>query len=533
MTKPSSIAETLKTDLPAAVVVFFVAIPLCLGIALASGAPLISGLIAGMVGGIVVGCLSGSSLGVSGPAAGLAVIVLTAIQELGGFDVFLASVVLAGLIQLVLGFLKAGIVAYYFPSSVIRGMLAGIGVVIFLKQIPHALGYDRDPEGDFAFRQMDGETTLSALSSVVERISPGPLLIAALALVVLVLWETRWVKERRLLSLVPGPLIVVVCGALLSVVFRSSEGFALSADQLVGVPIISGLDGIAGVLTFPDFSALTKSDVYTTAVVLAVVASLETLLCVEATDKLDPLKRVTPTNRELKAQGAGNVVSGLFGGLPVTQVIVRSSANIQAGGRTKVSAVVHGLLLTVSVFVLPTLLNLIPLAALAAVLLVVGYKLAKPSLFAKMFREGLGQFIPFAVTVGGIVFIDLLIGLALGLGAALVNLLLESYRLPFHMDSKMADAKFFRITLAEHVTFLNKASIVSTLSEIPDGSTIEIDASNSTFVHADVVEIIDDFVAGAEARELKVHVEGLDHHQKGQPSSGMRVSTRPVASTGD
>lgn len=533
MSRRPSIAATLKADLPASVVVFFVAIPLCLGIALASGAPLISGLIAGMVGGVVVGTLSGSPLGVSGPAAGLAVIVLTAIQQLGAFDIFLAAVVLAGVIQLILGFIKAGIVAYYFPSSVIRGMLAGIGVVIFLKQIPHAFGYDQDPEGDFAFRQLDGETTFSTLVSMLERISPGPLIIATLALVVLILWETRWIKGRKILSLVPGPLIVVLSGALLGVLFRSSESFALSSDQLVGVPIVDGVDGIVGMLTFPDFTALTNSTVYTTAVILAVVASLETLLCVEATDKLDPQKRVTPTNRELKAQGVGNVVSGLLGGLPLTQVIVRSSANIQAGGRTKLSAVIHGFLLMISVFALPTVLNLIPLAALAAVLLVVGYKLAKPSLFAKMFREGPSQSIPFIVTVGGIVFIDLLIGLALGLAAAVLGLLFENYRLPFRMNSQSGDAKHFRITLAQHVTFLNKANIVSALTAIPDGSTVEIDASESTFVHADVVEIVDDFVAGAEARDIEVHVEGLDHQQKGHPSSGIDVSARPLTDPGD
>lgn len=525
MKSPSGFAGTLQSDLPASLVVFLVALPLCLGIALASGAPLISGLIAGIVGGIVVGTLSGSPLGVSGPAAGLAVIVLTAIQDLGAFNIFLVAVILAGLIQIVLGFVRAGTVAYYFPSSVISGMLAGIGIIIFLKQIPHAFGYDRDPVGELSFRQPDGETTFSELLVVLDSISPGPLIIASVSLAILLLWESRWFKRHKLFAVIPGPLVAVVTGALLNLFFRSKLGFALSPEQVVSIPEADSLSGLVGFLTFPDFSALTRIDVYKTAVVLAIVASLETLLCVEATDKLDALKRVTPTNRELKAQGVGNMISGLLGGLPITQVIVRSSANIQSGGRSKASAVIHGLLLAVSVIALPTIMNLIPLATLAAVLLVVGFKLAKPSVFKKMLGQGRGQFIPFIVTVCAIVVTDLLVGIGLGMVVAVLVILFENFRLPFEISNVPQErGERVKITLAQQVTFLNKASVLKTLDSIPEDSSVEIDASKSAFVHPDVVELIDDFVIGAEAKNIEVVVNGLDRRKQVKAPIGMQVS---------
>jgi MFS superfamily sulfate permease-like transporter len=525
---PTRFSGTLQSDLPASLVVFLVALPLCLGIALASGAPLISGLIAGVVGGIVVGSLSGSPLGVSGPAAGLAVIVLTAIQDLGAFDIFLVAVILAGLIQIFLGFIRAGTVAYYFPSSVISGMLAGIGIIIFLKQIPHAFGYDRDPVGELSFRQPDGETTFSELLLVLDSISPGALIIASVSLAILLLWESGWFKRHKLFRLIPGPLVAVVTGVLLNLLFRSKLGFALTPQQVVSIPQADSLSGLLGFLTFPDFSALTRINVYKTAIVLAIVASLETLLCVEATDKLDPRKRVTPTNRELKAQGVGNVVSGFLGGLPVTQVIVRSSANIQSGGRSKASAVIHGLLLVVSVIALPAIMNLIPLATLAAILLVVGFKLAKPSVFRKMFRQGPDQFVPFMVTVCAIVFTDLLIGISLGMVVAVLVILFENFRLPFEISNIPQErGERVYIALAQQVTFLNKASVLKTLDSIPDDSSIEIDASESVFVHPDVVELIDNFVVGAEAKNIDVVVHGLDHRPHVQRPTGMKVAVTP------
>ena len=345
MRQTSSFVDTLKADLPASVVVFLVATPLCLGIALASGAPLFSGIIAG----IVVGALSGSALGVSGPAAGLAVIVLTSITALGSFRTFLLSVVLAGVIQLALGFARAGVIGYYFPSSVIKGMLTGIGLTIILKQLPHAVGYDATPEGSLAFAQSGGENSLSALGHMLSFIQPGALLVAVASLAVLILWERPFVKRVKASLWIQGPLVAVGLGVLLNEVFQAAvPSLAIDLSHLVSIPVATSVTGFLGQFTFPDFSQLTNVAVYTTALTIAVVASLETLLCVEATDKLDPLKRVTPTDRELKAQGLGNVISGLIGGLPITQVIVRSSANIQSGARTKASAILHGVLLLVA-----------------------------------------------------------------------------------------------------------------------------------------------------------------------------------------
>lgn len=515
---PSSF-ETLRQDLPAAVVVFLVALPLCLGIALASGAPLIAGVIAGVVGGVVVGALSGSHTGVSGPAAGLAVIVFTAISDLGSYELFLVSVVLAGVLQVVLGFLRAGVIGYYFPSSVIKGMLAGIGVLIVAKQIPHALGYDKEPEGSMEFAHPGGENTLVTLQEALHRISVGPFVIALVSLAILVAWESPRIKANRYLSMVPGPLLAVVAGVGLGVAFGDQGTFAVSYSHLVSLPVVASVAGLADFFTFPAFGeGLTMPAVWRTAVVLAVVASLETLLCVEATDRLDPLKRVTPTNRELKAQGVGNMISGLVGGLPVTQVIVRSSANIQAGGQTRVSAIVHGLLLLVGALALPALMNLIPLASLAAILLVVGYKLAKPSLFKKAYDEGWAQFVPFVATVAGIVFTDLLIGIAIGLCVSVVALLIDDHSHAFELEHG-PDGRV-RLVLAQQVTFLNKASILQALSAIPDGSVVEIDGSASLFVHGDVLEIVDDFVVSAPARNLDVRVLGLDPVPSLRPAHG-------------
>jgi MFS superfamily sulfate permease-like transporter len=403
--------NNLKHDLPASIIVFLVAVPLCLGIALASGAPLFSGIIAGIVGGIVVGSLSGSPLGVSGPAAGLAVIVLAAIEDLGAFESFLLAVVVAGAIQLLLGFLRAGIIGYYFPSSVIKGMLTGIGLIIILKQIPHAFGYDADPEGSLAFQQPDGHNTFSELYYMLDFISPGALVVTSLSLLILILWEQPFMKRIRLFQLVQGPLVVVALGVLLNMFFQNFPTFTISKEHLVQLPTFSNFTGFIGNFTFPDFSQFGNPQIYTVAITMAVVASLETLLSVEAIDKLDPYKRVTPTNRELKAQGIGNMLSGLIGGLPVTQVIVRSSANIQSGGRTKTSAIAHGILMLSCVVAIPHVLNMIPLASLAAILFLVGYKLAKPKLFIDMYQKGWIQFVPFLVTVLGIMFTDLLYGI--------------------------------------------------------------------------------------------------------------------------
>ena len=507
--------KNFNRDIPASIVVFLVALPLCLGIALASGAPLFSGLIAGIVGGIVIASLSGSSLGVSGPAAGLAVIVLTAIQDLGSFEIFLVAVVLAGVIQLVLGFVGGGIIAYYFPSSVITGMLAGIGIVIAIKQIPHAFGYDQDYEGDLSFQQADGENTFSELINMLDFISPGALIITVVALAILLLWETSFMKQQRIFQLIPGPLVAVITGVFLEILFSSTPSLMLRADQLVNVPVADNINSFFGNFNFPDFAALANPQIYVTAVVIAVVASLETLLCVEATDKLDPYKRVTPTNRELKAQGVGNIISGLIGGLPTTQVIVRSSTNIQSGGRTKASAIIHGFLLIATVILIPHILNMIPLATLAAILLVVGYKLAKPSLFKKMYKAGKENFIPFIATIIGIVFTDLLVGLAIGLAISIIFILYNNFQIPYLMrDEDIKDKKKIKIVLAQEVTFLNKASILQTLDKIPDNSVVEIDATNTLYMHEDVLEIIENFKVNAKERGIHLTLTNLYRHQE-------------------
>jgi MFS superfamily sulfate permease-like transporter len=481
---------------------------LCLGIALASGAPLFSGIIAGIVGGIVVGAVSGSQLGVSGPAAGLAVIVLAAIQDLGAFDIFLMAVVLAGIMQMLLGVLRAGIIGYYFPSAVIKGMLAAIGIIIFLKQIPHAFGYDKDYEGDMNFFQADGQNTFSELLNMVDYISPGATIVAIVSLLILILWEQQFMKKMRFFQLVQGPLVAVGVGIGLNLAFAGSM-FEIHNEHTVNLPVTDGLSGFLGQFSLPDVSAIGSYEVWIVAATIAIVASLETLLCVEATDKLDPQKRVTPTNRELVAQGIGNTLSGLIGGLPVTQVIVRSSANIQSGGKTKVSAVFHGLLLLFSAMAIPTVLNMIPLASLAAILLVVGYKLAKPVLFRDMYQAGRVQFIPFMVTVLGIVFTDLLVGICLGMAVGVFHILYENLRTSYFVTQR-EEGELVVIELSEHVTFLNKGAVLQLLEEIEPGHDVKIDATRSVFVHPDVVEIIENFAMSEKHKSDRIEIIGLD-----------------------
>lgn len=506
--------QNIRHDIPASIVVFFVAMPLCLGIALASGAPLFAGIIAGIVGGIVVGMASGSPLGVSGPAAGLAVIVFAAINTLG-WEAFLLAVIIAGFLQVVMGYLRMGIIAYYFPTSVIKGMLTGIGVIIILKQIPHALGYDADYEGDLSFQTAGEGNTFSNLLTAFEALTPGALLISAISLFILILWDAVLIKKHKIFGLIQGPVVVVICGILLNQLFR--EGvlpFSLSQDQLVSIPVASTLGDFFGQFSLPDFSHLTNINVYFTAVVLALIASLETLLCVEATDKLDPLKRITPTNRELKAQGLGNIMSGFIGGLPITQVIVRSSTNITFGGRTKVSTILHGFFLLLSALAIPHIINMIPLASLACILFVVGYKLAKPALFKAMYRLGWYQFIPFIVTVIGIVFTDLLKGIAIGMAVSIFYILRSHYKnaYDFH-KSKVNERDTYKIMLAEEVSFLNKGSVLKTINQIPPGSDVVIDGSKSKVIDHDVIEIIRDFTVNAASTDIKVqvlNVPGLD-----------------------
>ncbi|MDX2360361.1 MAG: SulP family inorganic anion transporter [Crocinitomicaceae bacterium] len=541
----------LGKDIPAGLVVFLVALPLCLGIALASGAPLFAGVIAGIVGGLVVGSISGSPLGVSGPAAGLAVIVADSIKELGtnaqgdfdmmiGFQAFLVAGIIAGVIQLILGVIRAGIIGYYFPSSIIKGMLAGIGITLILKQIPHALGWDKNPEGEWAFYQSDGHNTFSEIGYAFQNSTTGAVIIAVVALIILILFQQKFIKKNKVLNLIPGPLLVVLAGILLNEVFKlyfsdlalMNENQAVNEtilynNHLVNIKSANANLPYYGLFTFPDWSVLSNPRIYMIGMTMAIVASLETLLCVEATDKLDPQRRVTPTNRELFAQGTGNIVSSLIGGLPVTQVIVRSSANINSGGKTKMSAIVHGIFLATFVLALPWLLNKIPLSCLAAILLVVGYKLTNIGLFREMYRDGWGQFVPFVITILGIVFTDLLIGISLGMVVAIFIILRNNFKIPYKMERENLEGKDkIRIVLSEDVTFLNKASVLKSLTQIPDNSSVEIDARNNHFIHHDVIEIIEDFKINAKSRNIQVVVIELYKNTSDEPIQHYSVTDK-------
>ncbi|MGJ5641660.1 SulP family inorganic anion transporter [Formosa sp. S-31] len=498
--------KTIKKDLPASIVVFFVALPLCLGIALASGAPLFSGVIAGIIGGIVVGALSGSKIGVSGPAAGLAAIVLTAIGTLGGYQNFLVAVVLGGVIQLALGFLKAGVIGYYFPSSVIKGMLTGIGIIIILKQIPHFFGYDAEPEGADSFLEVSGENSFSSIFHIFDHITMGSMVIGFVGLAIILLWDNVLAKKAKIFTLIQGPLVAVVLGILFFILTQSNSVLGISQSHLVSVPIPDDVDSFLGQFTFPNFGAITNPEIWITAFTIALVASLETLLCVEATDKIDPNKNVTPTNRELLAQGTGNILSGLVGGLPITQVIVRSSANIQSGAISKMSAIIHGILLLISVVLIPRLLNMIPLSVLAAILLVVGYKLAKPKLFKEMYKMGWKQWLPFIVTVLGIVFTDLLKGISLGLLVGIVVILLKSYQNShfLHIEDKSNGKHQIKMTLAEEVTFFNKGAILKELDSLPRDTYLELNLINTRYLDHDIIEILEDFAVKAKERHIDV-----------------------------
>lgn len=487
----------LKSDLPAGIVVFLVALPLCLGIALASGAPFFSGMIAGIIGGIVIGVMSNSHLSVSGPAAGLAAVVLASITKLGTFETFLLAVFIAGAFQFLLGFLKAGAIANYFPSSVIKGMLTAIGIIIILKQIPHAFGYDKDAEGDFSFLQMDGENTFSGLFNSISKIDMGATIICLISLAILIIWERPFFKKK--LRLLPGGLVAVIVAVVLNEqLFKSGSSLAVSntdkVNHLVNVPVANSFNDFLGFFTLPDFSQLGNVQVYIVALTIAAVASIETLLCVEAVDKLDPEKRTTSPNRELVAQGIGNMASGLIGGIPITSVIVRSSANVNAQDKSKMSTIVHGLLLLICVTLIPSILNKIPLAALAAILLMTGYKLCNPALFKKMFNLGKYQWVPFVITVVAIVFTDLLTGVGIGLGVSTLALLYGNYKNSyfFHKE-KHKEGEAILIHLSEEVSFLNKASIKLTFEHLPENATVIIDAYDSQYIDHDVLELIRDF----------------------------------------
>lgn len=503
MTKKTNLFGSLKSDLPSGLVVFLVALPLCLGIALASGAPPLSGVIAGILGGIVIGSLSKSHISVSGPAAGLSSIVLAAITSFGSFEVFLLAVLLAGAFQLLLGFLKAGSISNYFPSNVIEGMLAGIGVIIILTQLEHAVGYDKNFEGDEQIFKLDGSNPFSDLPDIIARFEMGAVIITLISLAILISWDK--IPALKKLKMVPGALVAVAVGILLNEYFiGSGSDLQLEKSHLVDLPAITSFADFANIIVTPDFSAITNPQVWLTAAIITVVASIETLLCIDASDRMDVQKRYTDTNNELRAQGIANMISGCIGGLPMTSVVVRSSANANAGAKTKMSTIVHGTLLLICVLAIPGLLNKIPLATLAAVLLLVGYKLASPSKLKHFWKKGKYQFIPFIATLVAVVGLGLLYGVALGMAISVFFILRGNLKRAYNFrKEEYAEGDIIHIDLAQEVSFLNKAAIKSTLNEIPENSKVVIDASDTVYIAHDVLDLIEEF------RDIKAKEENI------------------------
>jgi MFS superfamily sulfate permease-like transporter len=506
MTKKTNLFANLKADFPSGLVVFLVALPLCLGIALASGAPPLSGIISGIIGGIVVGWLSKSHVSVSGPAAGLTAIVLTAITALGSFETFLLAVFLAGLFQLILGFLKAGSISNYFPSNVIEGMLAGIGVIIILKQLPHAVGFDADFEGDESFLQAGGGNTFSSILGALDYFHLGAIIITAISITILLLWDK--VPFLKRLKLVPGALVAVIVSIVLNEIFiASGSNLQIAANHLVNLPVPQSLEEFKAIIITPNFASIANPQVWITAMTITIVASIETLLCIEASDRMDTQKRYTSTNMELKAQGVGNMVSALLGGLPMTSVVVRSSANANAGAKTKMSAIIHGILLLLCVLSIPFILNKIPLATLSAVLILVGYKLAKPATVLHFWHKGKYQFIPFIATLLAVVFTDLLKGVALGMIISIIFVLRGNLKRAYNFrKDEYAEGDVIHIDLAQEVSFLNKAAIKYTLNEIPANSKVVIDASDTVYIAHDVLDLIQEFTE-FKAKEMNIKVK--------------------------
>lgn len=499
--------SNIKYDFPASIIVALIAMPLCLGVALAAGAPLFSGIIGGIVGGVVVTLISKSSLGVSGPAAGLTAIVASALITLGSFEALLLAVFIAGIIQVILGLLNAGVIADYFPSSVIKGMLAGIGLIIIIKQIPFALGMETNLDEIWNSYNYGSHNGTDLLSHLHQHLNLGACIITAISIAILVAWDSKFMSKFSFTKLIKAPLVVVALGIAFQALFSNKGALQLDTTHLVNLPIPHSAKEFFGQFTTPDFSFWTNKDIYSIAFVLAIVASLESLLSAEATDQLDPQKRVTPTSRELIAQGVGNMVAGLIGGFPITQVVVRSSANIQSGGRTRASAFFHGIILLLCAVFIPHILNLIPLSSLAAILIVVGAKLAKPALFKAMYKVGKWQFLSFIITVVGILLTNLLVGICLGLAVSIINILRHNMKMPYQFkkqSSPEGDKQIFHFTLAEQSSFLNKAGIKEMLNNIPANSEVTLDASKTKQMHPDINEIINDFIDHAPSINIKI-----------------------------
>lgn len=504
--------KNLFADIKAGIVVFLVALPLCLGIAMACKVPLFSGIIAGVIGGILVTIFSGSKYSVSGPAAGLTAIVLASVAQLGNYQAFLAAVVFAGVVQLVLGILKAGSIGNYIPNAVIKGMLAGIGIILIIKQIPHLFGYDEDPQGDEQFIQMDGENSFTELVHMVNFITPGAIIIGLVSFAVLIIAERPFYKKDKILSNLPGPLLAVVFGVLLTISFKSNEFLAIDNIHLVNLPTINSFNDLQVNLFFPDFSFANTTQFWMIVFTLAVVASLETLLGIEAVDKLDPEKNESNTNKELLAQGIGNIACGFVGGLPVTSVIVRSSANINSGAKSKLSAIIHAVLLLISVLLLPNLLALIPNACLAAILIMTGFKLTKVAIFKQQWKFGYEQFIPFVITIVVMLVTDLLKGVCAGLIVAIIYIIRDNIKSSFEASSEVMDGQlYYLVKLPQHVTFFNKGYLINFFGTIKADSKVIIDASINKKINRDSKDVIDDFINIAKKRNIKIELIKYKH----------------------
>jgi len=504
-----------KKDVPASLVVYLVALPLCLGVALASlndVTKLSAGLLSGIIGGIVVGLISNSKLGVSGPSPGIIGIIISAISILGSFQAFLVAVVIAGILQIIAGFFKSGIIGYYFPSSVIKGMLAAIGIVLILKEIPHALGYDADFMGDDAFFQKDHHNTFTELFYAIRVLSPGAIIISVISIAILLFFDSQFVKRNSFLKLIPGALVVVLIGIFLNYIFKVSyPSFYLKGNHMVSLPVMKTLSDLGTFFSFPDFTVLSNPNVYIVGATIALVGSLETLLSVEAVDKIDPDKNHTSKNRELIAQGVGNITSGLLGGLPITQVIVRSSANVTSGGKSKLSTILHGVLLAITVLSIPKLLNLIPLASLSAILLLVGYKLTKVDLFRQMIKMGYTQFLPFVVTIIAILLTDLLKGILVGIVVAIIFILKRNYENAFRRNNLTEENGQIEIVFPEQVTFINKGNIINMLNKLPNNGKVLLDGSNCKEMDFDVLEVIQEFKDyGSKNKNINLTIVGIN-----------------------
>lgn len=494
-------------DLKAGIVVFLVALPLCLGIAMACKVPLFSGIIAGVVGGILVTIFSGSKYSVSGPAAGLTAIVLASISQLGSFQVFLAAVVFAGIVQLILGILKAGSIGNYIPNAVIKGMLAGIGIILIIKQIPHLFGYDKDPEGDEQFIQMDGENSFTELVHMINFITPGALIIGIVSFIILIIAESTFYKKDKILSNIPGPLLAVIFGILLTISFNNYSFLAIDSQHLVNLPAISSISDLQANLFFPDFSSSNTSIFWIVVFTLAVVASLETLLGIEAVDKLDPDNNASNTNKELLAQGIGNIACGFLGGLPVTSVIVRSSANINSGAKSKLSTIIHATLLLVSVLLLPNLLALIPNACLAAILMMTGLKLTKMAIIKEQWKFGMEQFIPFIITIIVMLMTDLLKGVCAGLIVAVIYIIRDNIKFSFETTSEVMNGKlYYLIKLPQYVTFFNKGYLIRYFQLIKQESKVIIDGSINKKIDRDSKDVIAQFINSSKKKKIEVEL---------------------------